>query len=59
MEKLNREIAGIITELGFHRRIAALGVDVVRTTPAAYAKSISDDYAKWGKVIAAAANTPE
>jgi hypothetical protein len=33
--------------------MAAIGVDAVGTTPAAYAKIISDDYA-WGKVIAAA-----
>ena len=32
--------------------MTAIGVDVVGTTPAAYAKIISDDYAKWGKVVA-------
>ena len=32
---------------------------VVGTTPAAYAKFISDDYAKWGKVVAAAGIKPE
>ena len=37
----------------------AIGVDVVGTTPAAYAKFISDDYAKWGKVVAAAGIKPE
>jgi tripartite-type tricarboxylate transporter receptor subunit TctC len=51
---LNREIAAIIADPGFHQRMGAIGVDVVGTTPAAYAKVISDDYAKWGKVIAAA-----
>jgi tripartite-type tricarboxylate transporter receptor subunit TctC len=56
---LNREIAAIIADPGFHQRMAAIGVDVVGTTPAAYAKSISDDYAKWGKVIAAAGIKPE
>ena len=44
---------------GFHQRMAAIGVDVVGTTPAAYAKFISDDYAKWGKVVAAAGIKPE
>jgi hypothetical protein len=39
--------------------MAAIGVDVVGTTAAAYAKSISDDYAKWGKVVAAAGIKPE
>jgi tripartite-type tricarboxylate transporter receptor subunit TctC len=56
---LNREITGIIATPGFHQRMAAIGVDVVGTTPAAYAKFISDDYAKWGKVVAAAGIKPE
>ena len=59
VETLNREIASIIADPGFHQRMAAIGVDVVGTTPAAYAKVISDDYAKWGKVIAAAGIKPE
>jgi tripartite-type tricarboxylate transporter receptor subunit TctC len=56
---LNREIASIIATPGFHQRMAAIGVDVVGTTPAAYAKFISDDYAKWGKVVAAGGIKPE
>ena len=59
VEALNREIASIIATPGFHQRMAAIGVDVVGTTPAAYAKFISDDYAKWGKVVAAAGIKPE
>jgi tripartite-type tricarboxylate transporter receptor subunit TctC len=59
VETLNREIANIIADPGFHQRMAAIGVDVVGTTPAAYAKVIGDDYAKWGKVIAAAGIKPE
>jgi tripartite-type tricarboxylate transporter receptor subunit TctC len=59
IETLNREIANIIATPGFHQRMAAIGVDVVGTTPAAYAKFISDDYAKWGKVVAAAGIKPE
>jgi len=54
VETLNREIAGIIATPGFHQRMTAIGVDVLGSTPAAYAKIISDDYAKWGKVVAAA-----
>jgi tripartite-type tricarboxylate transporter receptor subunit TctC len=56
---LNREIAAIIAEPGFRERMAAIGVDVVGTTPAAYGKILSDDYAKWGKLIAAAGIKPE
>jgi tripartite-type tricarboxylate transporter receptor subunit TctC len=59
VETLNRAIASIIADPGFHQRMTAIGVDVVGTTPAAYAKVISDDYAKWGKVIAAAGIKPE
>jgi tripartite-type tricarboxylate transporter receptor subunit TctC len=59
VERLNREIAGIIATQGFRQRMTAIGVDVVGTTPAAYAKFIRDDYAKWGKVVAAAGIKPE
>jgi tripartite-type tricarboxylate transporter receptor subunit TctC len=59
IETLNREIAAIIADPGFHQRMAAIGVDVVGTTPAAYAKILKDDYEKWGKVVAAARIKPE
>jgi len=59
VETLNREIASIIATPGFHQRMAAIGVDVLGSTPAAYAKMIGDDYAKWGKVVAAAGIKPE
>jgi tripartite-type tricarboxylate transporter receptor subunit TctC len=59
VETLNREIGEIIADPGFHRRMAAIAVDVVGTTPDAYAKIIRDDYEKWGKVIAAAGIKPE
>ena len=59
VETLNREIAGIIATPGFHQRMTAIGVDVLGSTPAAYAKMIGDDYAKWGKVVAAAGIKPE
>jgi tripartite-type tricarboxylate transporter receptor subunit TctC len=56
---LHREIAAIIADPGFHQRMAAIGVDVVGTTTAAYAKFIKDDYEKWGKVVAAAGIEPQ
>ena len=56
---LNREIAAIIADPGFQQRMTAIGVDVVGTTPAAYAKMLRDDYEKWSKVIAAAGIKPE
>ena len=59
VDTLNRAIAEIIATPGFQQRMAAIGVDVVGTTPAAYAKIIRDDYEKWGKVVAAAGIKPE
>src|SRR4029453_4434170 len=59
VDTLNRTIGETIATPGFRQRMAAIGVDVVGTTPAAYAKIISDDYAKWGKVIAAPGIQPE
>jgi tripartite-type tricarboxylate transporter receptor subunit TctC len=59
IDTLNREITKIIATPGFHQRMTAIGVDVVGTTPAGFAKIISDDYEKWGKVIAAAGIKPD
>ena len=59
VETLNREIAAIIADKGFHERMAKIGVDVVGTTAADYAKFLSDDYVKWGKVVAAAKIEPQ
>jgi tripartite-type tricarboxylate transporter receptor subunit TctC len=59
IETLNREIGKIIATPGFHERMAAIGVEVVGTTPAAYAKALKIDYEKWGKVVAAAGIKPD
>ncbi len=59
IDRLNREITAIIAAPGFHQSMATIGVDVVGTTPGAYAAIIRDDYAKWGKVVAAAGIKPE
>src|SRR5262249_48680522 len=56
---LNREIAKIIETPGFHERMAAIGVAVAGTRPGQFSRIISDDYEKWGKVIAAAGIKPE
>jgi len=57
--RLNRAIGETIATPGFHERMAAIGVDVVGTTPEAYAKVLRDDYAKWGKVVVAAGIKPQ
>ena len=59
VDTLNREIGKTIATPGFHQRMAAIGVDVLGTTPAEYAKFLSDDYAKWAKVVAASGLKPE
>ena len=56
---LNREIGKIIATPGFHQRMQTIGVDVVGSTPAAYAKFLRDDYDKWAKVVAAAGIKPQ
>ena len=56
---LNREIAAIIADKGFHERMAKIGVDVVGTTADAYAKFLHDDYEKWGKLVRAAKIEPQ
>ncbi len=59
VETLHRATAEIIVTPGFKQRMTAIGVDVVGTTPAQYAKIIRDDYTKWGKVVQAAGIKPE
>jgi tripartite-type tricarboxylate transporter receptor subunit TctC len=59
VETLNREVTEIIAEASFQERMAAVGLDIIGTTAAEYAKFLSEDYAKWGKVIAAAGIEPE
>ena len=59
IDPLNREIGKIIATPGFHQRMQTIGVDVVGSTPAAYAKFLRDDYDKWAKVVAAAGLKPQ
>jgi tripartite-type tricarboxylate transporter receptor subunit TctC len=59
VETLNREIGKIIATPGFRERMQKIGLDVVGSTPAAYAKFLSDDYDKWAKVVAAAGLKPQ
>ena len=55
VETLHRATAEILATEGFHQRMAAIGVEVVGTTPADYAKIIRDDYesgARWSRLPA-------
>ncbi len=49
VDMLNREIGKIIATPGFHERMAAIGVDVVGTTPAAYAKILKRRLREMGQ----------
>jgi hypothetical protein len=59
IETLNREIAAIIADKGYHERMAKIGVDVVGTTADAYAKITRDDFVRWAKVTKAAGIEPQ
>jgi tripartite-type tricarboxylate transporter receptor subunit TctC len=59
INSLHGATAEILATPGFRQRMTAIGVDVVGTTPAQYAKIIRDDYEKWGKVVAAAGIKPD
>jgi tripartite-type tricarboxylate transporter receptor subunit TctC len=56
---LHRATAEIIATPGYRDRMTAIGVDTVGTTPQEYARVIREEYAKWGKVVAAAGIKPE
>jgi tripartite-type tricarboxylate transporter receptor subunit TctC len=59
VEALHRASAEILATPGFQQRMTAIGVDVVGTTSAEYARIIREDYEKWGKVVAAAGIKPD
>ena len=59
IDTLHRASADIIAAPGYKERMTAIGVDTVGTTPQEYARIIRDEYAKWGKVVAAAGIKPE
>jgi tripartite-type tricarboxylate transporter receptor subunit TctC len=56
---LNREIGAIVRTPEYHQRMAAIGVEVLGTSAAEYAKLLQDDFEKWGKVVKAAGIKPE
>ena len=49
--KLNREINACLADSGIRSRLAALGGSAHATSPAEFAKFISDETEKWAKVI--------
>jgi tripartite-type tricarboxylate transporter receptor subunit TctC len=51
VDKLNRETNTALADPALQTRLADLGLTVFSGTPAAFAKLIADETAKWGKVI--------
>jgi tripartite-type tricarboxylate transporter receptor subunit TctC len=51
IDKLNSAINSALDEPGPKARLAELGVEPMRKTPAQFAKFIADENEKWGKVI--------
>jgi tripartite-type tricarboxylate transporter receptor subunit TctC len=51
VERLNREITGILQDEDLRRRLQALGFVPVTKTPAQFRALIRDDHARWGTVI--------
>jgi tripartite-type tricarboxylate transporter receptor subunit TctC len=59
VDTLNGEIGKILATPGFRERMEKIGLEVIGSTPAAYAKFLRDDYDKWAKVVTAAKLTPQ
>jgi tripartite-type tricarboxylate transporter receptor subunit TctC len=59
IDKLNKEINGVLADPKMKARIAELGGVPMPMTPAEFRKHIADETEKWGKVIRAANLKPE
>jgi tripartite-type tricarboxylate transporter receptor subunit TctC len=59
VEKLNKEINAVLTDLKFTTRLAELGATGLPGSAADFAKLIGEETEKWGKVIRAANIKPE
>jgi tripartite-type tricarboxylate transporter receptor subunit TctC len=59
IDKLNSEINAILVEPAFKARYAEFGATPFAGSPAAFAKLIADETAKWGKVVKFAGIKPE
>ena len=59
IEKLNREANGVLADSEIKTRLAAMGVEPMPMTPAAFGKFIAAETDKWAKVVAFADIKPE
>jgi tripartite-type tricarboxylate transporter receptor subunit TctC len=54
IDKLNREVASIMTQPDFRKRMVAQGNEVIAGTPAEFARFLQTEFAKWRTAVATA-----
>lgn len=54
VEKLSADFARALSEPDVKKRLTELGLDVIGSTPKAFAAVVKSDYDKWGEVVRAA-----
>jgi tripartite-type tricarboxylate transporter receptor subunit TctC len=59
VDKLNKEINAAIADPGMKARLAAIGGEPLPGSPAEFAKLITEETEKWGRVVRAAGIKPE
>jgi len=51
IERLQREIAGVLADPAVKERYGVLGIEPVGNTPEQFAAQIREDLARWEKVV--------
>jgi tripartite-type tricarboxylate transporter receptor subunit TctC len=59
VQKLNREIQGVLDQPDIRKRFADGGLDITGGSPEAFESLLKRDYAKYGKILVAAGIRPE
>jgi len=59
VERLHREVTGVLNDPGTAKRLASLGLEPVGDTPVQFAQYLRDEAVKWGKVVKTAGIKPE
>ena len=57
--RLHKEISGMLDLPEIQKQIASDGSEIIRMSPAAFAKYMDDEMAKWGKVVKTAGITAQ
>ena len=59
IERLHKEIVGVLGEVTVREKLVARGLDPVGTAPRDFAATIQSEIAKWAKVVRASGARPE